>query len=131
MKLQPYLYFDGNCREAFAFYQELFGGEIATLMTYGERPEMQMPPEWNEKILHATLKIGDEELLGADAPGNFKAPAGFEVAIAVDDAPLAKRLFEALADGGSARLPFQEVFWGKGFGMVTDKFGVPWLINCS
>lgn len=132
MKLQPYLQFDGHCREAFAFYQTVLGGEITTMMAFGERPEMQTPADWNDKILHATLKIGDEELLGADAfPGGYQTPQGFEVTIALDDLDEATRIFAWLREGGNVRMPLQEVFWAKAFGMVTDRFGVPWIINCA
>ena len=133
MKLQPYLYFDGRCRDAFTFYQQLLGGEITIMMPYGERPEVQAPPNWSDKILHATVKIGDEELLGADAhPDAGHAPQGFEVTISLDNMDEAERIFAALgADGGSVRMPLQQTFWAKGFGMVTDRFGVPWMINCG
>ena len=132
MKLQPYLYFDGRCRDAFTFYQQVLGGEITTMMPYGDRPEMQTPPGWSDKILHATLKIGDEELLGSDAfPDACNAPQGFEVTLALDDLDEAERIFAALCADGGVRMPLQQVFWAKGFGMVTDRFGVPWIINCD
>ena len=132
MKLQPYLYFDGQCREAFDFYAQVLGGEITTMMPYGDRPEMRAPPDWSDKILHASLKIGDEELLGSDAfPGGYRAPQGYEITIAIDAFDAAERIFAALSAGGVVRMPLQGVFWTKGFGMVTDRFGVPWMINCA
>jgi len=132
MKLQPYLYFNGDCRDAFTFYRQVLGGEIATMMTYGEGPPGLAGPERQDAILHATLKIGDQELLGSDAPPDrYRPPAGFDVTIALDDLDEAKRIFAALADGGSVTMAMQETFWTRGFGMLTDRYGVHWMINCA
>jgi len=132
MKLQPYLYFGGDCRAAMELYREALGGEIVTMMTYGEGPPGMVGPEWQDRILHATLKIGDEELLGSDAPpGRYQAPAGFDVTIALDDLDEAKRIFGALSAGGTVTMAMQETFWTRGFGMLTDRFGVRWMINCG
>ena len=132
MKLQPYLYFNGDCREAFALYRQVLGGEIVTMMTYGEGPPGLAGPELQDRILHATLKVGDEELQGSDAsPDGYRAPVGFEVAIALDDLDEAKRIFSALSDRGTVTMAMQETFWTKGFAMLTDRFGVRWMINCA
>lgn len=132
MKLQPHLHFGGDCRAAMDFYHQVLGGEIATMMTYGEGPPGLAGPEWRDRILHATLKIGDEELLGSDSPpGGYQPPAGFDITIALDDLDEAKRIFAALSEGGRVTMPMQETFWTRGFGMLTDRFGVRWMINCA
>ncbi|MEA3030167.1 MAG: PhnB protein [Sphingomonadales bacterium] len=132
MKLQPYLHFDGDCREAFAFYREVLGGDLATMLTYRDGPAGLAGPEWAEKILHATLLIGGQELLGSDAmPGSYQPPAGFDVTIAEVGVEEGKRIFAALGEGGTATMPMQETFWTAGFGMLTDRFGIRWMINCD
>jgi PhnB protein len=132
MKLQPYLHFGGDCRDAMTFYQRVLGGEIATMMTYGEGAPDLAGPDWQDRILHATLKIGDEELLASDAPpGRYQPPAGFDVTIALEDLDEAKRVFGALSEGGAVTMKMQETFWTRGFGMLVDRFGVRWMINCE
>lgn len=132
MKLQPYLHFDGDCREAFTFYREVLGGELTTMLTYGEGPPELAGPEWSDRILHATLLVGGQELLGSDAmPGRHRPPAGFDVTIADVDVDEGQRIFAALAEGGAVTMPMQETFWTNGFGMLTDRFGIGWMINCN
>lgn len=132
MRLQPYLHFDGDCREAFTFYQEVLGGELRAMLTYGDGPPELAGPAWRDKILHATLVIGEQELLGSDAvAGRYQPPAGFDVTIAGVDAAEGKRIFAALAQGGAVTMPMQETFWTAGFGMLTDRFGIRWMINCD
>ena len=132
MKLQPYLYFGGDCRDAMTFYQAVLGGEIATMMTYGEGPPGLAGAEWQDRILHATLKIGEEELQGSDAPPDrYQPPAGFDVTIALDDLDEARRIFDGLSEGGTVTMPLQETFWTRGFAMLTDQFRVRWMINCA
>jgi PhnB protein len=132
MKLQPYIYFGGDCRAAFLCYREVLGGEIATMMTYGEGPPGLAGPDWQDRILHATLRIGDQELLGSDAPPDrYQPPAGFDITIALEDFDEASRIFEALSEGGQVTMNLQQTFWTEGFGMLTDRFGVRWMINCG
>ncbi len=133
MKLNPYLAFDGRCREAFEFYQKTLGGKIVFIQTYGESPmASDMPPETHGRVMHVTLQIGDQELQGADAPqGQFSKPAGFCVALHVDDAAEGERAFSALAENGTTQMPFQPTFWAKGFGMCIDRFGTPWAVNAG
>ncbi|PYS73084.1 MAG: VOC family protein [Acidobacteria bacterium] len=133
MKLNPYLAFDGQCREAFDFYQQTLNGQISFMQTIGESPmAASMPPEAHNRIMHVTLQIGDQVLQGADAPpGQFTRPAGFCVALHFDDAAEGQRVFDALAQNGVVQMPFQETFWAKGFGMVIDQFGTPWIVNAG
>jgi PhnB protein len=133
MKLNPYLAFDGRCREAFAFYEKALGGKIAFIQTMGESPmAANMPAEAHGRVMHVTLHVGDQVLQGADAPpGQFTKPAGFCVALHVDDAAQGERVFNALATDGQVQMPFQATFWAKGFGMLVDQFGTPWIVNAE
>ena len=133
MKLNPYLSFDGRCREAFEFYATTLGGRIAFIQTIGESAmASHMPPEAHGRVMHVTLQIGDQVLQGADAPsGQFTKPAGFCVATHFDDVAEGERVFNALAQNGMEQMPFQETFWAKGFGMLIDQFGTPWIVNAG
>ena len=133
MKLNPYLAFDGQCREAFEFYEKALDGKIAFIQTMGESPmAANTPPEARDRVMHVTLHAGDQVLQGADAPpGQFTKPAGFCVAIHYDEAADGERVFNALATGGKVQMPFQATFWAKGFGMLIDQFGTPWIVNAG
>ena len=133
MKLNPYLAFDGRCREAFEFYQRVLGGQISFMQTIGESPmASSMPPESHGRVMHVTLDIGDQVLQGADAlPGPFTQPAGFCVALHFDDPVEGQRVFDVLALNGVVQMPFQKTFWAKGFGMFIDQFGTPWIVNAG
>jgi PhnB protein len=132
MKLNPYLSFDGKCREAFEFYAQTLGGKIVFIQTIGESPmAASMPPETHDRVMHATLQVGDQTVQGADAPGQFTTPAGFSVALHVDDVADGERVFNGLAERGTVQMPFQPTFWAKGFGMLIDRFGTPWMVNAG
>jgi PhnB protein len=133
MRLNTQLNFDGDCRTAFEFYAKCLGGKITMIMTYGESPMAKhVPPGDHGKILHATLEIGDQRLTGADLPtGRYGKPQGFDVVLSLDSQQEAERIFAALADGGAEQMPLQETFWALRFGMVTDRFGTPWMVNCE
>jgi len=129
----PHLHFKGNCGEAFKFYAETFGGKIEFAMTYGEAPGADKAPlELRNQIIHARLNLGSQYLLGMDAPSDrYQAPQGFNVMASVDAPADADRIFNALATGGSITMPIGETFWARRFGMVTDRFGTPWMVNCA
>ena len=133
MKINPYLAFDGRCRQAFEFYEKTLGGRIVFMQTIGESPmASSTPAEAHDRIMHVTLHIGDQVLQGADAPpGQFTKPAGFCVATHFDDAAEGERVFNALAQDGRVQMPFQPTFWAKGFGMLIDQFGTPWIVNAG
>ena len=133
LQVTPYLSFNGQCEEAFKFYEKQLGGKITFMMTYGDSPMAgQAPPEWAEKIMHVTLALGDRVLQGADSPpGQYQKPQGFTLSIGMGDAAEAKRIFKALEENGVVGMPLQETFWALRFGMVTDRFGTPWSINCE
>lgn len=133
MQLNPYLHFGGQCEAAFKFYEQCLGGKIQMMMTYGESPVgNQMTEEWRKKIIHVRLVVGDNVLMGSDAPPErFAKPQGFSVSIGVDDPSEADRIFHGLAEGGTVHMAIQETFWAKRFGMVMDRFGTPWMVNCE
>jgi PhnB protein len=133
MQIVPYLAFDGQCEAAFKFYEQCLGGKIVAMITHAQMPaEMKCPEEWGSRIMHARLLVGDAVLMGSDAPPeHYHAAQGMLVSLMVDDAAEAERIFGALADGGSVQMPIQETFWAVRFGMVTDQFGTPWMINCE
>jgi PhnB protein len=131
MMVNPYLHFPGNCEEAFKFYETVLGGKIAFSMTYGESP-METPADCKGKIMHVTLTLGDHVLMGADAmPEHYEKPAGFSVSVSPKDVETAEAIFAALAEGGQVTMPIQQTFWAKRFGMATDRFGIPWMVNCE
>ena len=132
MQLNPHLSFDGQCEEAFKFYQQCLGGNIQTMMTWGDSPMAdQVPSECHDRIIHATLIAGGTTLMGADAPPDrYEEPRGFAVAIQVNDPADAERIFAALSEDGTVTMPLQQTFWTVRFGMLVDRFGIPWMVNC-
>ncbi|AOF91771.1 VOC family protein [Sinorhizobium sp. RAC02] len=134
MKFVAYLSFDGRCREAFEFYAKVLGGKIVAMLSHGETPAGEhVSREWQDKIINAHLIVGDQELMGADSPPEMGggAKGGFNISIQIDKEKDAERIFDAFADGGTVIMPFETTFWAKKFGMVTDKYGTPWMINCG
>jgi len=133
MQMNPYLFFNGQCEAAFKFYEKVIGGKIEALLTHEGTPaEGQVPPEWKKKIIHGRMRIGDMFLMASDAPpdrsdGTMK---GFSVNLDVEKPAEAERIFKALAEKGTVRMPIGETFWAERFGMLTDQFGTPWMINC-
>ena len=133
MQLNPYLLFNGQCEEAFKFYAECLGGKIEAMIPHGGTPaEQHSPPEWRDKILHASLSVDGELLMGSDAPPqHYEHPKGFSVSIQLKDPVAAERIFNTLAGEGTVKMPFQQTFWAYRFGMLVDQFGIPWMINCE
>jgi PhnB protein len=133
MQLNSYLTFNGQCEAAFKFYEQCLSGKIVTMLTHGSSPiAKEVPAAWQNKILHASLTVGDQVLMGADAPPeHYKKPQGFSVMLELKDAAEAGRIFQALAENGTVQMPLQETFWAVRFGMLIDRFGVPWMINCG
>lgn len=133
MPINPYLFFDGQCEEAFRFYERILGGKIVAMMTHrGSPAEEHTAPEWQDKILHAYMTVGDGVLMASDAPpGDFEKPQGFSVSLGIDDPAEAERVFHGLAEGGTVQMPLGETFWALRFGMLVDRFGIPWMVNCG
>ena len=133
MQLNPYLLFNGNCADAFKFYEKCLGGKIVTMMTHEGTPAAeQVPANWREKIIHARMTVGDQVLMGSDAPPDRYAPMkGFGVSFAVDSPADAERIFKALSEKGAGGMPMQQTFFAVRFGMVVDQFGTPWMVTCE
>jgi PhnB protein len=133
MQLSPYLTFNGQCEAAFKFYERCLGGKIVAMITHvGTPAEENVPTEWRNKILHARLVVGDEVLMASDVPPErYEEPKGFSVALGIDDPADAERMFHALAENGTVRMPLQQTFWAVRFGMLVDQFGIPWMVNCE
>ena len=133
MKLNPYLSFKGNCAEAFKFYETATGGKIEMLLTYEQAPPgAPVPPDMADKVMHARMTIGDNVLMGGDAPTQFAStPAGFSVSLNIETPQEADRIYAALSEGGDIKMPIGETFWAQRFAMFIDKFSIPWMINCE
>ena len=129
--MTPHLVFDGECEEAFRFYARLFAAEAPTLLTYGASP-MEVPAELRHRIVHGSVILKGHVLAGADAmTGPYDRPTGFFLLMPLDSADEAERVFGALAEGGEVKLPLQSTFWSPCFGVVIDRFGVPWEITTA
>ncbi|MGB8916799.1 MAG: VOC family protein [Candidatus Sulfotelmatobacter sp.] len=133
MQMNPYLYFDGDCEAAFKFYEKVLGAKIVVLMTHEGTPMAKhVPAEWQTKVLHGRLTIGDQVLMASDAPpGSYQKQGGFSLSLGFTDAAEAERVFHALAENGTETMPIAETFWAVRFGMLVDRFGIPWMINCE
>jgi PhnB protein len=131
MQFNSYLLFNGDCEEAFKTYEKIFGGRIEAMLTHEGTPaSCQVPPEWQKKILHARISIGDAVLMASDAPpGRYSRPQGFSVNIGLTDIKEAERIFSALSEKAAVTMPLGETFWAHRFGMLTDRFGIPWMVN--
>ena len=134
MQIQPYLFFDGRCEEAIAFYRDALGAQELMKMRFKDAPPSngyEVTPESADKIMHAALAIGSTHLLmsdGQDSQGKT-AHSGFSLSVSASDVASGQKYFNALAQGGQITMPFQKTFWTEGFGMLVDKFGVPWMVN--
>jgi PhnB protein len=132
--VNPYLNFNGNCEEAFNFYKSVFGGEFVTVMRFKDVPaEYQMAKSESEKIMHVALPIGQGTILmGSDTPaamGPVTNGNNFSIAISTETETEATRLFNRLSAGGQVTMPLDKTFWGAYFGMLTDKFGIQWMVS--
>jgi PhnB protein len=133
MQLNSHLHFSGQCEEAFKFYEKYLGGKIDGLFRFAEAPGAEVqnaPAGWRNKIMHAHMTIGDQSLMGMDAPPErFQKPQGFHVNIGVKTVAEGKKIFEALSEKGNITMPFGPTFWSPGFAMFADRFGIPWMVN--
>jgi PhnB protein len=131
--VNPHLNFNGNCEEAFRHYEKALGGKIEAMLAHeGTEAEQHVPAEWRKKIIHARMKVGDTLLMGADAPpGRYSEPKGFAVSLLVKTPQEADRAFHALSEKGTVQMPIAKTFFSERFGMVVDRFGIPWMVNCD
>jgi PhnB protein len=135
MAIEPYLFFNGCCEEAIEFYKKAVGAEVSMLMRYKESPEPpppgMVPPGWDDKIMHTSLRIGDANLMASDGCSEGPAFKGFSLSLTVANEAEAGRIFGALAEGGQVQMPLGKTFWSPCFGMVTDRFGVGWMVGVA
>jgi PhnB protein len=137
MQIDCYLSFGGNCEEALHFYAQCLGGKVSTLMRFEGSPaeSPDLPPDWKQKVLHGSVDAEGAQIMGSDVPpsmGGFSGYSGITVSLWIKDGvEKARKTFDALAAGGKVTMPFAPPFWGGHFGMLTDKFGVPWMISCE
>lgn len=131
--MNPYLLFNGDCEAAITFYEKSLGGKVEAMFRHEGTPmEKMVPPEWRKKIIHARLALGDQVLMASDCPPDrYVKPQGFSVNLDCKNPAEAERVFNTLAENGSVQMPLQQTFWAARFGMVTDRFGTPWMINCE
>ena len=134
MSLNPYLTFDGNCREAFEFYRSVFGGEFLAHTTFAEGPpDLGVPAAEANRIMHVSLPVGDGVLMGSDTSSAFGPPpvagTNFSISIVGRSKEHCDEVFAKLSEGGTINMPMQEMFWGAYFGCWTDRFGIAWMIN--
>jgi PhnB protein len=131
MRLNPYLNFSGNCEEAMQFYARVFRGKVADVQKFSVMPDQAYtPPGWSDKVMHASVTIGRDALMGSDVPpSQYAKPQGYAVSVQTRDKAEAERVYRALADGGTETLPIQKTFWSEAFGMCTDRFGIAWMVN--
>lgn len=131
--VNPYISFKGTCREAIEFYKSALGAEVLFMQTMGDSPMAGMGAP-ADAIMHASLKIGGSTVMMSDDPSPSSDSGGgsnISLAIGLDDPPKAKVYFDSLAAGGTVIMPLEKTFWAEAFGMVTDKFGVRWMVNCD
>lgn len=133
MRVNAYLNFNGKCEQAFKFYEDCLKGKIEFLMRNGESPMAdKIPNDQKSNVMHATLRFGDQVIMGADLPPQYyEKPQGFSISVSINDVAEAERIFNELSAGGSVRMPLQKTFWAERFGMFTDRFDIPWMINCE
>ncbi|HLN25934.1 MAG TPA: VOC family protein [Patescibacteria group bacterium] len=130
MSVQPYLFFDGNCEEALEFYRSALGAEVTMLLRFKDSPDPAMvPPNAGDKVMHANLRVGESTVLASDGrcPGGVGF-GGFALSLTVPKVAEAERLFALLAEGGEVRMPLAKTFFSPSFGLLTDRFGVGWMV---
>ena len=134
MKINPYLIFNGNCKAAFTFYAQSLPGEIEAMMTFGETPAGEhVPKDLHNLIIHTRLVVGDQAIMGSDTTPDRPVDevTGFSVSLNVDSIAEAERVFTALSEDGTVQMPLEQTFWAARFGMLVDRFGVSWMVNCE
>ncbi|PKL76433.1 MAG: VOC family protein [Candidatus Melainabacteria bacterium HGW-Melainabacteria-1] len=131
MKINAYLNFDGSCRDAMTFYAEVLGGKLSSLLSFEEGGAGEhVPPEFKQAVMHACLEVGDQIIMASDAPpGMYEKAQGTSVCLHPDSIADTERIFAALATDGKQIMPLAETSWAERYGIVTDRFGTPWMLN--
>lgn len=129
--LAVYLNFPGTCREALQYYAQELGGTMGEIHSYRDAPEgTGVPDEWLDQVMHGEVTVADQVIMGSDAPpGSYEPAQGMFIQLYYDDVLTAEQAYNRLSDGGTTRMPFGPSFWAKGFGMLTDRFGIGWVIT--
>jgi PhnB protein len=132
-QVNPYIHFSGTAEKAIKLYESALGAKTEAIMRYSDVPGMPTPPEQQSLIMHATLRIGQGVVMMSDTPPERAASAGGNVQVSLQfaEVPDIEKAFEALGAGGKVTLPLQDMFWGARFGMLTDAYGVNWMLNCD
>lgn len=133
-KIEPYLFFAGRCEAALEYYREHLGARIHMMLRYKENPEpggcsVPLPEGWDEKVMHASFTIGESHLMGSDGSSETMPADGHCLSLTIPTQTEAERVFAALADEGHVFMPLGETFWSPCFGMVTDRFGIHWMVT--
>ncbi len=133
MQINPYLSFKGDCEAALRFYEQCLGGQLGALFRYAGSPMTDdVPADWQDKIMHGSVTVAGQVLMGGDvAPDSYQEPKGFSLSLQLQDTTEAERIFDEFEKDGRVTMPLQKTFWAARFGMVVDRFGIPWLINCE
>jgi PhnB protein len=133
MVLSAHILFSGRCEEALRFYAEALGGTLGPILSYGSSPAgADVAPEWRDKIVHGTITIGGMNVSGADVrPEQYEKPRGIFLLQSVANRAEAERVFALLAEDGEVTMPLQKTFWSPAFGVVIDRYGVPWEVSCE
>lgn len=131
--IQPYLMFGGRCEEALEFYRSALGAQVEMLLRFSESPDPtppgMLPPGFENKVMHASFRVADNVIMASDGCEVGTQFKGFSLSISVATAAEADRYFSALSDGGQVQMPLTKTFWSPRFGMLTDRFGIAWMIN--
>jgi PhnB protein len=133
MQMTTYVSFNGQCEAAFKCYEQCLGARLGAIFHFAGTPMAdQVPADWQDKVMHGNLTIGDQVLMGGDvSPDRYEEPKGFSLSLQMKDVTEAERVFHELSKDGKVVLPLEKTFWAARFGMVVDRFGIPWLINCE
>jgi PhnB protein len=133
MQMTTYLSFNGQCEAAFNFYEQCLGAQLGAIFRYAGSPFAdQVPADWQDKVMHGSLTVGGQVLMGGDvAPGRYEEPKGFSLSLQLKGSTEAECVFQELSKDGRVMMPLEKTFWAERFGMVVDRFGIPWLINCE
>ena len=133
MQMHPYVNFNGQCEAAFRFYEQCLGGQLGPIFRYaGTSMTDQVPADWQDKVMHASVAIGGQVLQGADvALDRYETPKGFSLSLEMTSTTEADRIFQMLAKDGTVEMPLEKTFWAARFGVVVDQFRIRWLINCG
>lgn len=130
--IQPYLFFGGRCEEALEFYRSALGAQVDMIMRHKDSPEPPPPgllqPGFEDKIMHASFRVGETTIMASDGCREDSSFSGFSLSLTVPSEPEADRVFALLADGGQVQMPLTKTFWSPCFGMLTDRFGVGWMV---